>query len=239
MRHSLIVLAAAALVVSAAPAAATTDDESWLRDDGSDSMRDLVEELAREENDGELPDTVDVRVNGGSWQTMAADEAFDRILEVSPTDANPNPLVPAAVQAPIVDGGASHGPTGSACQPASISNVVNSGSPGADITTSGENNGPADCLGLPQQGPVSNATVEIVDDSAVRSTILNNMPGWVEGGNCGGGIGHCNDWALADHLTAHCTVTIEFSFFGIYFQQLGVGMPGCGTGDVTSAVTLR
>lgn len=231
-------LAAVVLVASVVPAVGAANEDFRLNEDSETPHKDLVQEIVEEKHDGEMPDTVEVRLNGGAWQTISSERAMEMILEPAPAASSVEPIAPIPlIDGPVHDAGAAAGPP-SDCFPATITSVFSSGGWGADMETTGVSNGGADCLGLPQKGPVSTGSVEITSGGFVEATFTNADPGWVHGGNCVGGIAHCGDWSTADHATAHCTLLLEVSFGWFFLQQLGSGMPGCGAGPATSAVAL-
>lgn len=220
---------AAALMVAAAalPGVAALNIENGIFD--GLSIQDFTVQQVRDAY-GELPETVQVRVNGGPAEEVSTDEALDMMLEVEDGgggDVGPAPAAPA----PQHSQGVGTGPTGSACAPAQIVSVFASGDWGAEVSVEGEDAGPADCFGLPQKGPVASGTVEITNGGFVEAALSNSAAHtWVPGAHCSAGdaTGHCGDWSVAELDTVNCVIVVEFAFFGLHIQQLGAGMVGCG-----------
>ncbi len=183
----------------------------------------------------EMPDTAEVRVGGqGDFQEIAFEDALDMMLKHKTADTSD-------LAVPLQSGpdvGVASGTTPSACHPAIIHNVIDFGTLGADVTVENAGaeatNDPAcNVLGAETYGGAGTVTIDVTSSTAATGAVANAAPGFAQHGEVAEGF------TSATAVTPDCTLVLEFVFFFIATQQIGTGMPGCTSDNVSATSFLE
>lgn len=228
MRIAVILVSVTLIAWGAPGGMADAQDSIDDREAVQQSMDELVMELVEEHNDGEIPDTVEMRVDGDEWQEVPFETAVDSLL------MQEEQSVELPLSSHPADVGAASGQVASECHPAIIHNVIAFGSTAEiEIANTGGDvlEGTPDCGVVGAQTYAGAAQVTIQAPSgAVTGSVANAGPGFTVS-EAPTSVG----WGTATGFTSDCVFVVEINFLGIYIGQVGTGMPGCGSLDGVSA----
>ncbi len=228
MRIAAILMSVTLIAWGAPGGMADAQDSIDDREAVEQPMDELVMELVEEHNDGEIPETVEMRVNGDEWQEIPFETAVDSLL------MHEEQNVELPLSSHPADVGAASGEVPTECHPAIIHNVIAFGSTAQiEIANTGGDalEGTPDCSVFGAQTFDGAAEVTIQAPSgAATGSVANAAPGFAVSG-ASTSLG----WGTANGVTSDCVLVVEINFFGIYIGQVGTGMLGCGSLDGVSA----